>query len=71
LRTGKVHISPVDPNETKPFHILKVDVNFSMAPVLKSIAAKWSSIESMEFSCTYFIVYKEHLANISPHPASS
>jgi hypothetical protein len=51
LRTGKVHIynSPVDPIEVKPFRILKVDVQFSMAPVLKSIAAKWSPIESMGF----------------------
>ena len=50
LRTGKVHIynSPVDPIEVKPFRILKVDVQFSMAPILKSIAAKWSPIESME-----------------------
>ena len=51
LRTGKVHIynSPVDPIEVKPFRILKVDVQFSMAPILESIAAKWSPIESMEF----------------------
>jgi hypothetical protein len=51
LRTGKVHVynSLVDPIEVKPFHILKVDVQFSMAPVLKSIAAKWSPIESMAF----------------------
>ena len=51
LRTGKVHIynSPVNPVEVKPFHILKVDVQFSMAPVLKSIAEKWSPIESMGF----------------------
>ena len=50
LRTGRVHIynSPVNPIEVKPFHILKVDVQFSMAPILKSIAAKWSPIESME-----------------------
>jgi len=51
LRTGKVHIynSPVDPIEVKPFRVLKVDVQFSMAPVLKSIAEKWSPIESMGF----------------------
>ena len=51
LRTGKVHIynSPVDPVDVKPFRILKVDVQFSMAPILESIAAKWSPIESMEF----------------------
>ena len=50
LRMGKVHLynSPGDSIEVKPFHILKVDVRFSMAPVLKSIAAKWSPIESME-----------------------
>ena len=51
LRTGKVHIynSPVNPIEVKPFCILKVDVQFSMAPVLQSIAAKWSPIESRGF----------------------
>ena len=51
LWTGKVHIYnlAVDPIEVKPFHIPKVDVQFSMAPILESIAAKWSSIESMEF----------------------
>jgi hypothetical protein len=51
LRTGKVHIynSPVDPIEVKPFRVLKVDVQFSMATVLKSIAEKWSPIESMGF----------------------
>ena len=50
LRTGKVHIytSPVDSIDVKPSCILKVDVQFSMAPILKSIAAKWSPIESME-----------------------
>jgi len=48
-RTGRVHIynSSVDPNQVKPFRILKIDVQFSMAPLLKSIAAKWSPIESM------------------------
>ena len=53
-RTGKVYVynSPVDPVEGKLFCILKVNVEFSMAPVLKSIAEKWSPIESMEF---YFI----------------
>ena len=51
LRTGKVHIysSQANPTEVKPFCVLKVDVQFSMAPVLKSIAAKWSPIESMGF----------------------
>lgn len=51
LRTGKVHTynSLVDPIEVKPFRVLKVDVQFSMAPVLKSIAKKWSPIESMGF----------------------
>jgi len=51
LRTGKVHIynSPVNPIEVKPFRVLKVDVQFFMAPVLKSIAGKWSPIESMGF----------------------
>ena len=48
---GKVHIynSQVNPNEVKPFHVLKVDVQLSMAPVLKSIAEKWSPIKSMRF----------------------
>jgi hypothetical protein len=48
-RTGRVHVynSSVDPNQVKPFRILKVDVQFSMAPLLKSIAEKWSPIESM------------------------
>ena len=51
LRTGKVHIynSPVNPIKVKPFHILKVNVQFSIAPVLKSIAARCSPIESMGF----------------------
>ena len=51
LQTGKVHIYnlPVDSVEVKPFHILKVDVQFSMASILESIAAKWSPIESREF----------------------
>ena len=51
LRTGKVHIynSPVDPIKVKPYCILKVNVQFSMAPILESIAAKWSPIESMGF----------------------
>lgn len=42
LRMGKVHVYnlPVNPIEAKPFCILKVDVQFSMAPVLKSIATK-------------------------------
>ena len=59
LRTGRVHIynSPVNPAEVKPFCILKVNVQFSMAPVLTSIAKKWSSIESMKFHCIYFIIY--------------
>jgi hypothetical protein len=49
LRTGKVHTynSQANSNEVKPFRVLKVDVHFSMAPVLKSIAEKWSPIESM------------------------
>ena len=49
LRAGKVHIynSQINPDEVKPFHVLKVDVHFSMVPVLKSIAEKWSLIESM------------------------
>ena len=50
-RTGKVLLynSPVDPTAVKPFRTLKVNVQFSMAPILKSIAAKWSPIESMGF----------------------
>ena len=51
LRTGKVHIynSPVDPIKVKPYRIFKVNVQFSIAPILESIAAKWSPIESMGF----------------------
>ena len=51
LRIGKVHIynSQVNPNKVKPFCVLKVDVQFSIVPVLKSIAEKWSPIESMRF----------------------
>jgi hypothetical protein len=47
-RTGKVHLytSLANPTEVKPSHVLKIDVKFSMAPILKSIAAKWSPIES-------------------------
>src|SRR5271170_2625017 len=50
-RTGKVYVynSPVNPVEVKPFRTLKVNVQFSMAPVLKSIAEKWSPIESKNF----------------------
>jgi hypothetical protein len=47
-RTGKVQLygSLVDPTQVKPSCVLKVNVSFSMAPILKSIAAKWSPIES-------------------------
>jgi|SRR6266850_3865755 len=47
-RMGKIHLydSLVDPTEAKPKRVLKVDVNFSMAPILKSIAPKWSPIYS-------------------------
>jgi hypothetical protein len=48
-RTGKVHLytSLVNPAQVKPSRILKIDVQFSMGPVLKSIAAKFSPIQSM------------------------
>lgn len=47
-RTGKIHLYPslVNPADVKPSRVLKVDVKFSLAPILKSIAAKWSPIES-------------------------
>ena len=47
-RTGKVHLYNllVDPLITKPSCILKINVQTLMASVLKSIAAKWSPIES-------------------------
>lgn len=50
-RLGKVHLynSQVDPFQIKPSRVLKIDVQFSMAPVLKSIADKWSPIESEVF----------------------
>ena len=48
-RTGKVHLytSLVNPAQVKPSRMLKIDVQFSMGPVLKSIAAKFSPIQSM------------------------
>jgi hypothetical protein len=48
LRTGTVHLynSLVDPTKVKAPHILKIDVQTSMASVLKSIG---SPIESMSF----------------------
>jgi hypothetical protein len=51
LRVGKVHLynSLVDPTKIKAPRILKIDVQTSMASVLKSIAEKWSLIESMSF----------------------
>jgi hypothetical protein len=51
LRTGAVQVytSQVNPTEVQPFRTLKININFSMAPVLKSMAAKWSPIESMMF----------------------
>ena len=68
LRTGKVHIynSLVDSIEVKPFWILKVNVQFSMAPILKSIAAKWSPIESMESSCIPIIIYNNPIIETNP-----
>jgi len=59
LRIGKIHLhnSQVESLDAKPSRILKVDVQFSMAPVLKSIAEKWSPIESMAFGATDLIVY--------------
>ena len=68
LRTGRVHVynSPVNPIEVKPFCILKVDVQFSMVPVLKSIAEKWSPIESMKFYYIYFIIYNDLMTETNP-----
>jgi hypothetical protein len=47
-RTGKVHLytSIVNPVDVKPSRVLKINVSFSMGPILKSIAAKWSPVES-------------------------
>jgi len=49
-RTGKVHLytSLVNPAQVKPARVLKINVSFSMEPVLKSIAAKWSPIQSKD-----------------------
>lgn len=57
--TGKVHLynSQVNPLEVKPFCKMKVDVHFSLAPVLKSIAEKWSPIESMTFGATDLTIF--------------
>lgn len=48
-RTGKVHLytSLVNPAQNRPSRVLKINVQFSMGPVLKSIAAKFSPIQSM------------------------
>ena len=68
LRTGRVHgyNSPVNLAEVKPFHILKVNIQFSMAPVLTSIAEKWSPIETMKFHCIYFIIYNDLMRETNP-----
>jgi hypothetical protein len=54
-RTGKVHLytSLVNPAEVKPPRVVKIDVKFSMAPILKAIAAKWAPIES---NCNYHLM---------------
>jgi hypothetical protein len=51
LRTGKVHPhnSLADPTKVKAPHMLGVDIQTSMASVLKSTAEKWSPIECMSF----------------------
>ena len=68
LRTGKIHFynSPVNPIEVKPFQILKINFGFSMAPVLKSIAEKWSPIESMVFQSNYYIIYNNLIIETNP-----
>ena len=68
LRTGKIHVynSPVNPIEVKPFHILKINVRFSMAPILKFIVEKWSPIESMVFQSNYYIIYNNHIIETNP-----
>lgn len=67
-RIGKVHLysSQVNPHETKPHRIMKLNVQFSMAPVLKSIAEKWSPIESMAFGATDLILFSNLLDRIQP-----
>jgi hypothetical protein len=58
LKTGKVHLynSLVDPIKVKAPCILKIDVQTSMASVLKSIAKKQSPIESMLFVICLLII---------------
>ena len=68
LRTGKIHVynSPVNPIEVKPFQILKINFGFSMAPVLNSIAEKWSPIESLLFQSNYYIIYNNLIIETNP-----
>ena len=67
-RTGKVHLytSQVNPLETKALRIMKLDVQFSLAPVLKSIAEKWSPIEIMAFGATDWTVLIIFLTESNP-----
>ena len=59
LQTGAVQVykSQVNPNEVKEFQTLKINVDFSMAPVLTSLAAKWSPIESMRDFNLYILLF--------------
>ena len=69
-RMGKVHLytSTVNPVEVKPTRILKVNVSFSMGPILKSIAAKWSPVESKDhnYHCIISFVFI-CLPEFNPH----
>ena len=67
-RTGKVHLynSLVDPLVTKPSRILKINVQTSMASVLKSIAAKWSPIESKPSSILAFLIDSNFVLESNP-----
>jgi hypothetical protein len=70
-RTGKVHLytSLVNPAQVKPARVLKINVSFSMEPVLKSIAAKWSPIQSKDnyhlyLNLTLIIAFRIQSSNI-------
>jgi len=67
-RTGKVHLysSLVNPADVKPPHVLTINVHFSMEPILKSIAAKWSPIQSKHLFINNAIFYL-FLSESNPH----
>jgi len=58
-RTGKVHLysSLVNPADVKPPCVPTINVHFSMEPILKSIAAKWSPIQSKHLFINNAIFY--------------